>query len=65
MRSGADNQEIILETSLVQMVGFIKAQGPDQWAGRAAAGGCEGWLSIYLGVGRGRKWEVSESIFIC
>ena len=38
MQSGAD-QERILETSLVQNDGFIKAQGWDPWAGRAAAPG--------------------------
>ena len=37
VRSGPDNQEIILEMSLVQNGGFIKAQGQDPWAGRAAA----------------------------
>ena len=39
MRSGADNLERILETSLVQSSGFIKAQGQGLWAGRAAAPG--------------------------
>ena len=37
MRSGADDQERILETSLVQNGGFIKAQGQNPWAGRDAA----------------------------
>ena len=37
MRSGADDQERIIETSLVQNGGFIKAQGLDLWAGRAVA----------------------------
>ena len=36
VRSRADNQGRILETSLVQNGGFIKAQGQDSWAGRAA-----------------------------
>ena len=31
------DQERILETSLVQNGGFIKAQGQNPWAGRAAA----------------------------
>ena len=34
VRSGADDQERILEASLVQNGGFIKAQGQDPWAGR-------------------------------
>ena len=38
MRSRGDNQERILETSLVQNGGFIKTQGQDPWAGRAALG---------------------------
>ena len=55
MRSGAEDQERIHETSLVQNGGFIKAQGQDLWAGRAAAPAGEGWLIIYLGVGRGLR----------
>ena len=39
MRSGANNQERILDMSLVQNDGFIKAQGQDPWAGRAVRGG--------------------------
>ena len=35
MRSGANDQERILEMSLVQNESFIKAQGQDPWAGRA------------------------------
>ena len=34
----ADSQERILETSLVQKGGFIKARGQDLWAERAALG---------------------------
>ena len=33
---GTDGQERILESSLVQRGGFIKAQGQDPWAERAA-----------------------------
>ena len=33
------SQERILEMSLVEDSGFIKAQGQDPWAGRAAAPG--------------------------
>ena len=39
MTSRADNQERILEMTLVQNSGFIKAEGQDTWAGRAAAPG--------------------------
>ena len=35
----ANNQERILEMSLVQKGGFIKAWGQGQWAERAAAPG--------------------------
>ena len=34
----ANGQERILEMSLVQKRGFIKAQGQDPWAERAAPG---------------------------
>ena len=37
MKSRADDQERILEMSLVQNGGFIKALGQDLWAGKAAA----------------------------
>ena len=37
MRSGADNQERILETSLVQNGGFTKAWGQYPWAEKTAA----------------------------
>ena len=53
MESGADDQERILEVSLVQKWWFIKAQGQDPWAEIAAAPGFEGWLTIYPQVGRG------------
>ena len=55
MESGADDQERILEASLVQNSWFIKAQGQDPWAERAAAPGCEGWLIIYHGVGGSKE----------
>lgn len=35
---GADVQERIPETSLVQKRGFLKAQGQDQWPEKAALG---------------------------
>ena len=35
---GAHGQENILQTSLVQKGGFIKAPGQDLWAGRGAPG---------------------------
>ena len=52
MRSRANNQERILEMSLVQNGGFMKAQGQAPWVERLPQA-CEGWLIIYLGVGRG------------
>ena len=55
MESGADDQERILEASLVQNWWFIKARGQDPWAERAAAPGCEKWLIIYHGVGGGEE----------
>ena len=36
---GVDDQERILETSLVQNGGFINVRGQDPWAGKAAAPG--------------------------
>ena len=39
MRSGADDQERVLEMSLVQNGGSMKAWGQDPWAERAAAPG--------------------------
>ena len=45
--SGADDQERILEMSLVQNWWFMT--GP--MAERAAVPGCEGWLMIDYGVG--------------
>ena len=38
MRSGANDQERVLEMPLVQNGGFIKAQGQNLWAIRAAQG---------------------------
>ena len=42
MGSGAHDQERILEMSLVQNGGFVKAWG-------------QGWLIVYLGVGGGQE----------
>ena len=53
--SGVNNQERILETSLVQNWWLIKARGQDPSAERAAARGCERWLIIYHGVGGGEE----------
>lgn len=39
MRSGANGKERVLEMSLVQNGGFIKAGGQDVWAERAATRG--------------------------
>jgi len=38
LESGAQGQERILEMSLVQKGGFIKARGQDLWAERAVLG---------------------------
>ena len=65
VRSGADDQERILEMSLVQNGGFIKAQGQDPWAGRSGALAYEEWLIIYLGVGGGKERGSFKRIFIC
>ena len=50
---GADSHERILETSLVQNAGFIKAQRTDLWARRAAAPRLSGVADyiIHLGLG--------------
>lgn len=39
VRSGANDQKRVLEMSLVQNGGFMKAQGQELWAGRATAPG--------------------------
>ena len=51
MRSGADDQETVLEMSVVQNDDFMKPRGQDLGAGRAAAPIWEGRLMMYLGVG--------------
>ena len=48
----ADDQERILEMSLVQKGGFIKAQGQDPGQKELHWGHKE-WLTIYFQVGRG------------
>lgn len=55
VRSGADHQERILETSLVQNGDSIKA--PDRTHGHEMLPPrrCEEWLIIYLGVGVGKE----------
>lgn len=57
MKSGADHQERIIETFLVQNDGFIKVWGQDPgllpWA-------WEGWLIMYLGAGM--VWRVGEAV---
>ena len=60
MRSRTNDQERILETTLVQNGSFIKAWGQDLWAGRAPALG----LIIYLGAGGGREEKVFKTTFI-
>ena len=54
MRSRANDQERILEMSLVQNGGFIKARwggggGQDPWTGRVAAPGLQGVADYILG----------------
>ena len=48
MRSGADDQERVLETSLVQNGGFTKARGQDLWAERATSQGLLGVADYIL-----------------
>ena len=57
MRSRADDQERILETSLVQNDGLLRHGGQDPWAGRALPWGYEGLCRI--GLWEVRKREVS------
>ena len=52
MRSGANNQERILETSLVQNGGFVKPQAQAHGWEELLPWACEGWLIISLRVGR-------------
>ena len=63
MRTGADDQERILETSLVQTGGFIKAQRQDPWQEELLPRACDRWLIIYLGVGRGSRIAYYLRIF--
>ena len=73
MGSRANGQERILERSSVQNGGFIKAEGQDPWAERAAANPCclllpqdyEGQLMIYFGMGGSKDKGSSKRIFIC
>ena len=55
MRSSANDQERILEMSLVQNGGFIKAQDRTLGQEELLPQACEGWLIIFLGVGRGLR----------
>ena len=52
-RSAADGQERIFEDVLVQKADFIKAQGQDPWAERAALGP-RGETGYILGDGGGK-----------
>lgn len=63
VESRAYNQERILETSSMQNGGFIKAQGQDPRAERAAAWACEGWLIVYLEVWEGKGKERFQKAF--
>ena len=54
VRSGAHDHERILETSLIKMVVLLKHR--DRTCGQEELHwGCEEWLIIYLGVGRGKE----------
>ena len=55
MESGAEDQERILETSLVQNWWFIKALDRTRGQKELLPQGCEGWLIIYHGVGGGEE----------
>ena len=71
MRSGgvqrsAEGQGIILEMSLMQNGGFIKAWGQDPGAERAAAAwDYEEKLTIYFELGESKDQGSSKRIFIC
>ena len=57
-----NNQERMLETSLVQKGSFIKAWGQDPWAERAAVGS-EELCIIYFQVGRGLGIAYASKVF--
>ena len=60
-----NGQERILQMSLVQKGGFIKARGQDSGENELHWGGEEQPL-IYEGIGRGKgKREVSRRTFMC
>ena len=52
MRSRDNDQQRILETSLVQNGGFIKPGDRIHGQEELLPQACEGWQIIYLGVGR-------------
>ena len=53
LRFGADDQERILETSLVQNGGLLKHGDRTHGQEELLPRGCEEWLVIYLAVGGG------------
>ena len=65
MRSGANDQERILEMAFVQNGGFIKAQDRTLGQEELLPQACEGWLIIYLEVGGGREKRDFRRIFRC
>ena len=65
VRSGSNDQERILEMSLVQNGGFIKAWGQDRWQEELLPLACEEWLMIYQGVGGGKEKGDFKRIFMC
>ena len=65
MMSGADGQERILETSLVQNVVLLKQKDRTCGQKELLPQTCEGWLIIYLGVGGGKEKRGFKRIFMC
>ena len=55
VESGADNQERILETSLVQNGGLLKHGDRTLGQKELLPRGCEGWLITYHEVGGGKE----------
>ena len=55
MKSGADDQDRILETSLVQNGSLLKHGDRTRGQKELLLRGCEGWLIIYHGIGEGKE----------
>ena len=65
MRSRADDQERILETSLVQNGGLLKHGDRTHRQKELLHWGREGWQVIYYGVGGGKEKGGFNRTFIC